>query len=416
MNATTFTQQVAAMSDRLSDLYKGIGTSSTLSPTLLPSALKELGIASERLQVAANLLNQQNQQLLLASQSVATERQRYQELLEFIPDACLITDAAGVIQQANQAATKLLNLPPSLITGRLLTAFVPQETRPQFQGELQRLQQRSWKHEWQVQLQPHQGVAFNASILVEVSCQDSSQPPLLRWLLRYLSDHQPSDHTPNLSYPLRTYHKGETIPLSLQGIWQVQSGLVKLTTFSQTGQEILVGLAGAAAPFGPSLTALTLYEATALADTQLWCIPLSDYATSPELQQRLLPQISQRLKQTELLLTVYGQLRVSDRLYSLLQLLKQEVGQPITGGTRLSVRLTHEDLAIACGTTRVTITRLLRQFQQHQILRVDSQYHFILLEGNSGASLAVLPLSKVTSAKVTSIKREDLPVTQGVQL
>jgi CRP-like cAMP-binding protein len=141
---------------------------------------------------------------------------------------------------------------------------------------------------------------------------------------------------------------------------------VKLTTFSQTGQEILIGLAGASAPFGPSLTALTLYEATALADTQLWCIPLSDYTTSLPLQQRLLPHISQRLKQTELLLTVYGQLRVSDRLYTLLQLLKQEVGQAVAEGTRLSVRLTHEDLAIACGTTRVTITRLLRQFQQHK--------------------------------------------------
>ncbi|MBD2123556.1 helix-turn-helix domain-containing protein [Trichocoleus sp. FACHB-262] len=409
MNATTFSRQVAAMSNRLSDLYQGISASTTLSPALLPSALKELGIASERLQVAADLLSEQNQQLLLASQSAATERQRYQELLEFIPDACLITDAAGVVQQANQAATKLLNLPPSFLTGRLLTAFVPPEARLQFQTELQRLQQRPWKHEWQVQLQPYQGTTFNASILVEVSQPDANQPPMLRWLLRYLSDRQPSDHSPNLSYPLRTYHKGETIPLSLQGIWQVHSGLVQLTTFSQTGQEILIGLAGASAPFGPSLTALTLYEATALADTQLWCIPLTDFAASSELQQRLLPQISQRLKQTELLLTVYGQLRVSDRLYTLLQLLKQEVGQSVTGGTRLSVRLTHEDLAIACGTTRVTITRLLRQFQQQQKLRVDSQHHLILLEGDSSS-----PVSALSLEQVASTKGQSLFVTQGV--
>nr|WP_290228129.1 helix-turn-helix domain-containing protein [Trichocoleus desertorum] len=409
MNATTFSQQVAAMSNRLSDLYQGIGTSSTLSPALLPSALKELGIASERLQVAANLLNQQTQQLLLANQSAATERQRYQELLDFIPDACLITDAAGVVQQANQAATKLLNLPPAALTGRLLTAFVSPEARPQFQTELQRLQQRSWKHEWRVQLQPYQGVAFNASILVEVSHQDSSQAPTLRWLVRYLSDHQ-SDQCPNLSYPLRTYHKGETIPLSLQEIWQVRSGLVKLTTFSQTGQEILVGIAGASAPFGPSLTALTLYEATALADTQLWCIPLTDLTTSLELQQRLLPQISQRLKQTELLLTVYGQLRVSDRLYTLLQLLKQEVGQPAEGGTRLSVRLTHEDLAIACGTTRVTITRLLRQFQQQKKLKVDAQHHLVLPEDNNGSS------PTVSLSKAVSTPERGLLVTQGASL
>jgi CRP-like cAMP-binding protein len=128
------------------------------------------------------------------------------------------------------------------------------------------------------------------------------------------------------------------------------------------------------------LTALPLYEATALADTQLWCIPFTEFATSPKLQQRLLPQISQRLKQTESLLAVCGQIRVADRFHSLLQLLKQEIGQPVADGTRLSVRLTHEDLATACCTTRVTITRLLTQLQQQKKLSVDSHYHLVLKE------------------------------------
>jgi CRP-like cAMP-binding protein len=177
---------------------------------------------------------------------------------------------------------------------------------------------------------------------------------------------------------LQVYHKGEVIPLNPQVIWQVRSGLVKLTTYSHSGQEVLVGLVGASSAFGSSLTALSLYEATALADTQLWSIPLSEFATSPQLKQRLLPQISQRLKQTESLLAVYGQTRVADRLESLLRLLKQEIGQPVAGGTRLSVRLTHEDLATACCTTRVTITRLLTQLQQQKKLSVDSQHHLIL--------------------------------------
>ncbi|HEY9807157.1 MAG TPA: Crp/Fnr family transcriptional regulator [Candidatus Obscuribacterales bacterium] len=153
---------------------------------------------------------------------------------------------------------------------------------------------------------------------------------------------------------------------------------MKLTTFSHNGQEVLIGLAGASAPFGSGLTALPLYQATALADTQLWCIPSNDFAASPKLKQRLLPQISQRLKQTELLLAVYGQVRVADRLHSLLQLLKQEIGQPVDNGTRLSVRLTHEDLATACCTTRVTITRLLNQLQQQKKLSIDSQHHLIV--------------------------------------
>jgi PAS domain S-box-containing protein len=176
MNATAFTQQVEAMSNRLANLYQGINTSSSLPPTLLPSALKELGIASERLEVAAQMLHQQNQKLSLADQTVEAQRQRYQALLEFIPDACLLTDAAGMIQEANSATAKLLKLPQSLLIGRSLTAFVTHETRQSFETDLQQLQQRPWKQEWQVRLQPYQGAAFNVSVLVEVSCQEGNQP------------------------------------------------------------------------------------------------------------------------------------------------------------------------------------------------------------------------------------------------
>ena len=384
MNATVFTQQVEAMSNRLANLYQGIDTSPALPPTLLPSALKELGIASERLEAAAQMLQQQHQKLSLAEQTVEASRQRYQALLEFIPDACLLTDAAGMIQEANSAVAKLLNLPQSLLMGRSLTAFITHETRQPFETHLQQLQQRPWKQEWKVRLQPYEGAAFNASVLVEANSQEANQPLTLRWLLRHLIDSNPveaqahSDSNADLGYPLHVYHKGETIPLNPQAIWQVRSGLVKLTTFSDSGQEVLIGLAGASSAFGSSLTALPLYEATALADTQLWCIPFTEFSISPQLKQRLLPQISQRLKQTESLLAVYGQTRVPDRLYSLLQLLKQEIGQPVADGTRLSVRLTHEDLATACCTTRVSITRLLTQLQQQKKLSVDSQHHLIL--------------------------------------
>lgn len=384
MNATVFTQQVEAMSNRLAKLYQGINTSSSLPPTLLPSALKELGIASERLEVAAEMLQQQNQRLLLADQTMEALQQRYQALLEFIPDACLLTDAAGTIQEANSAAAKLLNLSQSLLIGRSLTAFVTHEIRQQFQTQLQQLQQRQWKHKWQVRLQPYEGTVFNVTLLVEVNSAEANQPLTLRWLLRHPSDchaveaPEQAESKATEGYPVHLYHKGEIVPLNPQVIWQVRSGLVKLTTFSPSGQEVLIGLAGPSAPFSSTLTALPLYEATALADTQLWCIPLSEFANSPELKQRLLPQISKRLKQTESLLAVYGQTRVPDRLYSLLELLKQEIGQPVANGTRLSVRLTHEELATACCTTRVSITRLLTQLQLQKKLSLDSQHHLIL--------------------------------------
>lgn len=384
MNTTVLTQQIEAMSNHLANLFQGINTSSSLPPTLLPVALKELGIASERLEMAAEMLHQQHRKLSLAEQTVKAERQRYQVLSEFVPDAYLLTDAAGIIQEANSVAAELLKLPQSLLIGRAITDFVTHDTRQLLETRLPQLQQRHWKQEWQVYLQPSEGTAFNVTLLVQVNSQEANQPLTLSWLLRYPSDRartegpEQPDNNGELDYPLQVYHKGEIIPLNSQVIWQVCSGLVKLTTFSPSGQEVLLGLAGASAPFATTLTALPIYEATALSDTQLWCIPFTKFATSAQLQHRLLPQISQRLKQTESLLAVCGQIRLADRLHSLLQLLKQEIGQPVADGTRLSVRLTHEDLATACCTTRVSITRLLKQLQQQNKLSVDSQHHLIL--------------------------------------
>jgi PAS domain S-box-containing protein len=386
MNATVFTQQLKAMSDRLTNLYQGINTSSSLSPAVLSSTLTELSIASERLHIAAQMVSQQNQKLSLANEAAKVESQRYQELLEFIPDACLLTDTSGKIQEANLAAAKLLNFPQSMLINRSLEAFISYD-RQQFQTQLRQIQQGSSKQKWQLSLQPYKEEAIHVNVIV--SHQSANEPQTLRWLLR-LSDgtrveaEQP-DTDVDLGYPLQLYLKGETIPLKPEVIWQVHSGLVKLTTFCDRAQEVLLGLAGASSAFGCSLTSLPLYEATALADTQLSCIPLTD-ANSPELKQQLLPQISQRLKQTESLLAVHGQTRVADRLHSLLELLKQEVGEPVADGIRLSVRLTHEDLASACCTTRVTVTRTLKQLQRQKKLSVDSQHHIILKRSDIGCN------------------------------
>ncbi len=96
MNSTVFTQQVEAMSHRLASRYQEINESSALSPSLLPAVLKELGIASERLRVATEMLFQQNQKLIIANEAAELERQHYRGLLEFVPDACLITNEKGL--------------------------------------------------------------------------------------------------------------------------------------------------------------------------------------------------------------------------------------------------------------------------------------------------------------------------------
>jgi len=177
---------------------------------------------------------------------------------------------------------------------------------------------------------------------------------------------------------LHVYSRGEAIPLSPLGIWQVCQGLVQLSMLHSNGEEVLLGLAGPSMPFGSCLTSLETYQATALSDTKLIWLPLKEIESSLGLAQKLLPRLSWRLRQTEALLAIAGQRRVEDRLCQLLRLLKQEIGQSVVGGTRLSVRLTHQNLANTIGTSRVTVTRLLSKLKQQGRITLGPNHQIIL--------------------------------------
>jgi CRP-like cAMP-binding protein len=156
-------------------------------------------------------------------------------------------------------------------------------------------------------------------------------------------------------------------------------GVVQLGTLYDSGDEALLGLACPSMPFGLPLSCIRPYQAAALTDVDLMRLTLAEVEQSPMLAQGIFRHLTRRLKQTEAVLAMVGYRRVEDRLRHLLLLLKQEIGQPETSyGTRLGVRLTHQQLANAIGTTRVTVTRLLSQLQEEGWLMIDNNRHIIL--------------------------------------
>jgi CRP-like cAMP-binding protein len=65
---------------------------------------------------------------------------------------------------------------------------------------------------------------------------------------------------------------------------------------------------------------------------------------------------------------------VTDRLQQFLLMLAQDFGQVEPQGVRIPLKLTHYQLATAVGTTRVTITRLLKDLKDQGWLRFDQRY------------------------------------------
>lgn len=178
---------------------------------------------------------------------------------------------------------------------------------------------------------------------------------------------------------LYPYSSGQTIPLNTREVWIVCRGVVQLSTLYPSGDEALLGLAGPSMPFGLPLTLLQPYQATALSDVDLMRLTMTEIEQSPSLTQGILRHINRRLRQTEALLALVGHRRVRDRLCNLLLLLAQEFGSPTDEGTRLMVRLTHQHLANAIGTTRVTVTRLLGQLRTEGWLKIDRNHHIVIL-------------------------------------
>lgn len=177
---------------------------------------------------------------------------------------------------------------------------------------------------------------------------------------------------------LHPFRSGQTIPMRSDEIWIACRGVVVLNTLYPTGDEALLGVVTPSMPFGLPLTWISPYQAIALMDADLLCLPLAEIEKSPALCQGLFRHLGRRLQQAEAFLALSGCRRVEERLKQLLILLQHEVGQPTPGGTRLNIRLTHQQIANAIGTTRVTVTRLLGQLKQEGWLAIDTKRHIVL--------------------------------------
>lgn len=174
------------------------------------------------------------------------------------------------------------------------------------------------------------------------------------------------------------YEKGEDIPLVPQSVWQIYTGFAQLSQISFQGSEVLLRWMQPLSFFGIGFTDTKHYQAKALSEIYLKRYALSEVENSPHLAQSMLTELVRQMQQTEALLAIAGLRRIEDRLQELLQLLKQQIGETLAEGTRLPVRLTHQTIANAIGTTRVTVTRLLGDFQRQGVIELDGDRHIVI--------------------------------------
>lgn len=182
------------------------------------------------------------------------------------------------------------------------------------------------------------------------------------------------------SYRRRSIHfnSGVKVPLLPDHIWIVVRGIVKLSCLNEQGDDVLLAIAGPNEPFGEPLTHLDLFEATTLDHCDLLGLSIQDVNTTHHLSNNLMKAMMHRTRQSEALIALLGLRGVENRVKSFLELMAEDYGQPCDQGLKLNLRLTHQEIASAVSTTRVTITKVLGQLKESGWLQYDNKQKIIV--------------------------------------
>ena len=155
---------------------------------LLAEALEELSVALEELQVSQDELKQQNEELITTRGALEIEKQRYQELFDFAPEAYLVTDSNGVILETNRWAEVLLSVPKGFLLRKSLATYVAEKDKKSFRTRLAQLTESGRQENWEIALRPRKGAPFLASLTVRTVSDPVRSKIGLLWLILDITD------------------------------------------------------------------------------------------------------------------------------------------------------------------------------------------------------------------------------------
>jgi CRP/FNR family transcriptional regulator, global nitrogen regulator len=189
------------------------------------------------------------------------------------------------------------------------------------------------------------------------------------------------------AYPpvVETYERGKTIFFPgdpAERVYFLVKGAVKLSRVYEAGEEITVALLRENSVFGV-LSLITgqrsdrFYHAVAFTPVEILSIPIDKMEQSleehPELSMTLLRGLSSRILQTEMMIETLAHRDMGSRLVSFLLILCRDFGVPSTSGITIDLKLSHQAIAEAIGSTRVTVTRLLGDLRQDNMISIHKK-------------------------------------------
>ena len=161
-----------------------------------------------------------------------------------------------------------------------------------------------------------------------------------------------------LARPLvHTFKRRESLPLEANRLWQIRSGAVRLLTLSEDGTPITLGFWESGDLTGQPLICIQPSEIECLTKVQAVLLSPDQCWNFQQVMRSHLHQMQELIR--------FRQGQVPQRLQQLLGWLALKFGRQVEQGRLIQLRLTHQDMADAIGTSRVTVTRLMQELERN---------------------------------------------------
>jgi CRP/FNR family transcriptional regulator, global nitrogen regulator len=181
------------------------------------------------------------------------------------------------------------------------------------------------------------------------------------------------------------FERGKTIFFPgdpAERVYFLSKGAVKLSRVYEAGEEITVALLRENSVFGV-LSLITgqkadrFYHAVAFTTVELLSVPIDRVEqamiSNPALPMLMLRGLSARILQTEMMIETLAHRDMGSRLVSFLLILCRDFGVPGGDGVTIDLKLSHQAIAEAIGSTRVTVTRLLGDLRDEKMISIHKK-------------------------------------------
>lgn len=159
----------------------------------------------------------------------------------------------------------------------------------------------------------------------------------------------------------RLFTRKEVIPPNEDLLWRIERGVVRTLTWGEDGTFITLGYWGAGDLIGYPLSKINPYQIECLTSVEAITIP-------QHLWHHYTNDLLAHIQYSEELLSIVHRKPVALRLYQFLVWLSEKFGRDLEQGKLIELYITHQEIAEVLNTTRVTVTRLLQQFEAEGVL------------------------------------------------